>query len=256
MIFSHHAWTAFIGGLFSCAHCLGMCGGFVLHLSREGNRRRMFLSQLSWHLGKLGSYLFLGAVAGFTGGYFQLFILRHGWWQNLLCYLAAAAMLFAGLSLLGLLPVRSSRYDGVLQGILGPLARRLFSTSSPGSALTLGVATGFLPCPIVLGFIAYALQTGSVPAGIAVMAGLSLGTTLPLLLLSGATRMTGWHLRRWAPAAGGVVLLLLALGTALRGSEFFHRFLGCPPKPVLHESSNTAPHPTCAKKSDGIGSDD
>jgi len=232
---THHLWIGLAGGAVAFAHCVGMCGGFVLHLSREKNRQRMLAGQLLWHAGKLCSYMFLGAVAGFTGAYFQLFFLRHGLWQNLLSYLAAAVMLLAGLSLLGLLPVRGKGEGGV-QDALTTLVRRFFTASSPGAALAMGIATGFLPCPIVLAFIAYSLQTGSVPSGIATMAGLSLGTALPLLMLGGAARLTRWHLRSWGARAGGIILISLAISTALRGSVLYHKLLGCPPKPVLHQS--------------------
>ena len=233
---THHIWIGFAGGLVAFSHCVGMCGGFVLHLSREKDRRRMLAGQLLWHAGKLCTYMFLGAVAGFTGAYFQLFFLRHGLWQNLLCYASGGVMLLMGLSLLGLLPVRGEEGGNALQNALLASVSRFFTGSPPGAALAMGMATGFLPCPIVLAFIAYSLQTGSVPSGMATMASLSLGTMLPLVLLGGAARLTRLHLRSWGPKAGGVILIILAIGTALRGSTVIHELVGCPPKPVLHQS--------------------
>jgi len=235
---THHIWIGFAGGLVACVHCVGMCGGFVLHLSRDKTRHAMLTSQLPWHAGKLFSYLLLGAFAGFTGGYFQLFFLRHGMWQNLLSYFSGAVMLLMGLSLFGLLPVQNRSGEGVVEGMLASFGGRLFSTQSPGAALLLGVVTGFLPCPIILAFIAYSLQTGSVPGGMATMVSLGLGTSLPLVLLGGAARMTRWHLRSWAPKAAGMILILLAATTALRGTGIYHKLIGCPPKPVLHLSDH------------------
>lgn len=235
---SHHIYIGLAGGIIAFGHCVGMCGGFVLHLSRDKGRHAMLSAQLLWHGGKLMSYLFLGALAGFAGGHFQLFFLRHGVWQELLGYLAGVAMFSAGLSLLGLLPV-PGRGGGLPRGMLASLGA-LFSSPSPGAALLLGAATGFLPCPVILAFVAYSAATGSVPGGMACMAALSLGTSLPLALLGGTARLTRWHLRSWAPRAGGVVLILLAAGTALRGSTLYHELLGCPAKPVLHEGSPDA----------------
>lgn len=235
---THHIWIGFAGGVVACTHCVGMCGGFVLHLSRQGTRHAMLTSQLLWHAGKLFSYLLLGACAGFAGGYFQLFFLRHGMWQNLLSFICAALMFLMGLSLAGLLPVQNRNGQGVVEGMLACFGGRLFSSPAPGASLLLGVVTGFLPCPIILAFIAYSLQTGSVPAGMATMVSLGLGTSLPLMLLGGAARMTRWHLRHWAPKAAGAILIVLATTTLLRGTSIYHRLIGCPPKPVLHLSDH------------------
>lgn len=247
---THHIWIGFAGGIVAFAHCVGMCGGFALHLSRERNTNRMLTGQFLWLVGKLFSYIFLGALAGFAGSYFQLLFLRHGLWQNLLSYAAAGVIFLTGLSLLGLLPVRGNRPEDLVPSLLSSLGG-LFSASSPGSALALGVVTGLLPCPVVLAFIAYALQTGSVLGGMAVMGSLGLGTAIPLLGLGGAARLTGWHRRSWAPLAGGAILIVLSVSTALRASAFFHKVLGCPPKPVLQQSAATQSRPCCA----GTGND-
>ncbi|WP_026841356.1 sulfite exporter TauE/SafE family protein [Citrifermentans bremense] len=251
---THHLWIGFAGGLVACAHCVSMCGGFVLHLSREKERQDMLAGQFLWQAGRLCSYLFLGAVAGFTGGYFQLLLQRHGLWQNLLSYGAAAVMFLMGASLLGLLPLRGEANRGMFSSTLSALAARLCTDSSPGSALTMGIVTGFLPCPIVVAFLAYSLQTGSVLSGLATMAALAAGTSLPLLALGSAARLTRWHLRAWGARAGGAVLLLFALGTALRGSSFYHRLLGCPPTPGAHTISASAHSATGAWRGDAYDS--
>ena len=110
----------------------------------------------------------------------------------------------------------------------------------------MGMATGLLPCPIIFAFLAYSLQFGSVSAGMATMSGLSLGTMLPLLLLGGATRLSKLHLRNWAPKAGGIILVLLGLSTFFRGTAIFHRLLGCPSRPALHQVQAGASKPCCA----------
>lgn len=236
---AHHIGIALAGGIAATGHCVGMCGGFVLHLSREADGRRMMTQQILWHCGRLSSYLFLGAVAGFAGGMFQLFLLRHALWQNLLSLSAAAMIFLAGLRLMGLLPVR--REGGILGSVLFETAAGLFNVSSPGGALAMGIGTGFLPCPVVVAFIAYAVQTGSVPVGMATMAALGAGSALPLLLVTGAARCGTLRLRTRGAKAGGCILILLAFGTALRGTEIYHRLVGCPPRPVLHESCLAPP---------------
>jgi len=251
---THHLWIGFAGGLLAFAHCLGMCGGFVLHLSQEQDRKTMLTGQLLWQAGKFSSYTFLGAIAGYAGGSLQLFFLNHGRFQNLLSYAAGGIILLMGLSLLGLLPVRGKLAENAAASMLAHLCRKFFTRSSPGAALSLGMATGFLPCPIVLAFLAYSLQSGSVLKGMATMGSLSLGTMVPLLLLGGITRLAGVHLRSWAPKAGGIILVLLGISTALRGTAIFHELLGCPPEPALHQAQLNESKPCCAGEVHGNGS--
>jgi uncharacterized protein len=248
---SHHIWIGFAGGLLGFAHCLGMCGGFVLHLSQGESRKTTIPSQLLWLAGKLFSYLFLGAVAGYAGGFLAGWLPKQALFQNLLSFTAGAIILLMGLQVLGLLPVRKNGSFGA--SLLSTLGRTFLATSSPGSALTLGLATGFLPCPIVLAFLAYALQSGSVATGMITMAALGLGTTVPLLLLGGFSRLLRVHLRSWAPKAGGILLVLLGLTTVLRGTAAFHHLLGCPTDPGLHPVAGVAQKPCCNGGQHGNG---
>jgi uncharacterized protein len=252
---THHLWIGFAGGLLAFAHCVGMCGGFVLHLAQEKDRTRMLAGQVLWQAGRGTTYVFLGALAGFAGGFVENF-LSHSVFQNLLSYTAGFMILLMGLSLLGLLPVRGNGAGGAAVGAIASMAGKLFAGGSTGKSLFLGIATGFLPCPIILAFLAYALQSGSVLDGMAIMAALAAGTMVPLLLLGSLTRLTGLHLRSWGPKAGGVILIILGLTTTLRGTEAFHHLLGCPSKPSLQaQSQETAPmKPCCAGKVHGNSS--
>ena len=245
---TNELWWGFSGGILAFAHCLGMCGGFVVHLSQGKTGKCMIACQLLWQTGKLCTYLFLGALAGYTGGFLDLLFLKQGLFQDLLTYGSGAIILLMGLSLLGLLPVGGKDDQSFSVGALVALGQKFFTASSPGAALTMGVATGFLPCPIVIAFLAYALQSGSVAKGMATMGALSLGTMVPLLLFGGATRLTGVHRRSWAPKAGGVILVLLGLTTVLRGTVIYHHLLGCAIKPAPRQSQLDSKYPCCTEK--------
>ena len=253
----HHIWIGFAGGLLGFAHCLGMCGGFVLHLSLGKNGARMITGQLLWLAGKLFSYMFLGALAGYAGSFLEASLLRQGQIQNLLSFAAGGVILLMGLSVLGLFPVRTKRLGGFGESVMVTLGRSFLTGQSPGAALTLGLATGFLPCPIVLAFLAYALQTGSVLSGMLTMGALGLGTMLPLLLLGGLSRLSGIHLRSWAPKAGGMLLVVLGMITALRGTTIYHHLLGCPSEsPPQHQVATDAQKPCCTGELHGNGGGD
>ncbi len=230
-----HLLIGFVGGLLAFPHCLGMCGGFMVHLAGSNGRKWTMLTQLAWLTGKLFTYTFCGAVAGYAGARAAVF-LQHTYLQNLFSYLAGGLILLAGLNLLGLLPVKGAgglANDGLLAGLCRPLIK----TPSPGGALVFGIVTGFLPCPIVIGFLAYAMQSGSVSTGMATMAAMGLGTMLPLAALGGASSLVGSHLKSWGARAGGIILVLLGLATVLRGTELFHSLLGCKTQPAFVQAS-------------------
>jgi uncharacterized protein len=243
----HHLWIGFAGGLLAFAHCLGMCGAFVLYLSQEQDRKKMLAGQLLWQGGKFFTYTFLGALAGYAGNFFQLVFINHAGFRQGLTWVAGGIILLSGLSLLGLLPVSgksASRAGGFFSSLCGTLG----AGSAGARPLLLGMMTGFLPCPIIVAFLAYSLQTGSVAAGMTTMAGLSVGTMLPLMFLGGITGVA-LPFRKWGPKAGGVILIILGLTTSLRGSGVFHHLLGCPPPPELQQQhSQAAMKPCCIGK--------
>ncbi|HEY3307179.1 MAG TPA: sulfite exporter TauE/SafE family protein [Desulfuromonadaceae bacterium] len=251
---THHIWIGLAGGLFAFAHCIGMCGGFVLHLAQEPDRVKMAVNQLLWLTGKTFTYTFLGAVAGYAGGLIEVVLFRNTGFLNILSFGAGSIMFLMGIVVLGLLPVPGGLPGSSGNGLMTGLCKTLLRTPRPGAALFLGMATAWLPCPIVIALLAYALQTGSVLKGMATMAGMGIGTAVPLLLLGTAAGLGGVHIRKWGARAGGVILLFLGLTTVLRGTEIYHQILGCPPKPALHQAQKTSPpKPCCTGKNHASG---
>ena len=218
----HYVWLGLAGGAVAFAHCLGMCGGFALHLSQGSSGRAALTRQLLWHAGKTATYVLLGALAGFLGGVIGS---SHGLLrlQDVLAYVAGAIMLLMGARLLGVLPGRrTAAGDGLFAGVF----RQFFSEPTPPAAFALGLVTGLLPCPVVVGFLALSLQSGSVLTGMATMGAVGVGTVWVLLVLG----MTGYAVRlrtrRWGAAVGGLVLVLLGTVTILRGTGVLHHAMG------------------------------
>jgi len=243
----------FVGGAVAFAHCLGMCGGFALHLARAPSRWGVLARQLLWHAGKTFTYVFLGAMAGFVGGLAGA-AGTVAWVQKALTYVAGGVMALMGLAILGLLPRRSKTPSASTStpspakeggGLLASLFRQFFREPTPAGALVLGLATGFLPCPVVVGFLALCVQSGSVLAGMATMAAMGVGTVWALLLLGMSGHVLTLRLRRWGAATAGAVLIVLGLATVLRGTEAFHHVLGCPRPPAQEAPARPAPCPCC-----------
>ena len=185
----------------------------------------------------------------FCNTFVEVLLFDNAGFRNILTYLAGAVIVLAGLSLLGLLPVGKKGLPG--GDLFAAVFGKLFRSTSPEGALVAGIATGCLPCPIVIAFAALSLQTGSVLTGMATMGGLGVGTMVPLLLFGAVGRLTGMHLRSWSARAGGIILVVLGLITVLRGTEIYHQFLGCPPKPVLYQAEAKEIKPCCPGKNHG-----
>ena len=53
--------AAFVAGLLGSVHCVGMCGAFASSCARTRG------GLAAWHLGRVGTYALLGALAGSVG---------------------------------------------------------------------------------------------------------------------------------------------------------------------------------------------
>ena len=198
--------------LAASVHCAGMCGPLVLAAGgAPGTRRDRFGSCLALQAGKTATYLFLGALAGVAG----LKIVESpllGWLAPALVPAAGIALVLAGLSLLGL------RAGGSAPGFCGSLWPRLVGPilkgRPPGTPLFVGMAMGLLPCPLTAAGLVTALASGTPMRGVAVMAGMALGTFPALALVAARGAVGGDTLRPRLSRAAGVVLSLAGLAVA------------------------------------------
>ncbi len=213
----HDLATAAALTLAASVHCVGMCGGFVVAGgARVGFGARLLLDQLFLQAGKATSYLFLGALSGLVGAALTAsHALRVG--GRVLGVLTGLALIFAGLTLLGLL---SRTGDGIAARLAPHLARLTgpLNLSRPGgSALLVGMALGFLPCPLVYAGLAAAAATGSAARGAAVLAGVALGTIPALTLVAAFGSFVPARARLLLARSAGVLLVVLGLWRTGRG---------------------------------------
>jgi hypothetical protein len=91
----------------------------------------------------------------------------------------------------------------------------------PGFPLVVGMAMGFLPCPLIYAGLAGAAASGSPGAGAAILAGVALGT-LPALTLAAVFGTAAFRpgTRLFLARAAGVLLVVTGLLTAGRGFGF------------------------------------
>lgn len=208
-------WLAMLGGLLGSSHCVGMCGGFAamvgLHTgSLLGNLR----AQLIYSLGRIMSYVTLGAIAGFAGQRLTAAVPPLINVPAVLCLVAGVFLFREGLLASGLINRRvgSAATAGCL---FGPLFASLLKIPGGRNAFVAGIATGLLPCGLVYAFVSLAASSGQMLDGLTTMLAFGIGT-VPLMVLTGCgASLLSWAARRrlWQFAAWSVMITgLLTLG--------------------------------------------
>jgi len=205
--------TGLVAGILNTPHCLGMCGGFPLHLAKSSKKGKVTLRQLLFVIGKTFTYIFLGAIAGALG----VVVFKDSSIASFAPVLRVVAGLITmtfGLLMMGVRLPSIKALQGISEaGFVRSLFGGLFSSPSPTAAFTLGLGVGFLPCPLPMGLLTIAALSHNVPHGMALMAGMGIGTAPGLL----AVGLFGVELdRRFAKVgmkAAGVVLVAIGLLT-------------------------------------------
>jgi sulfite exporter TauE/SafE len=194
--------AAFAAGLVTSLHCVGMCGPVACVLSPNASSQEGMLARTStYHLSRILSYTFIGALAGAIGA------APLAWFQgNSIALLPWVLVLFFVIIGLGL-ESRIPKPRKVTQAFFRLSMRFRQLPGCVGSSV-LGFATPMLPCgPLYLMF-GVALMTGSAIAGAEFMLAFAIGT-LPLLWF---VHMQMGRIRRWLSPAR---LRLIQRGMAL-----------------------------------------
>jgi sulfite exporter TauE/SafE len=228
MIFSNLV-LAFVTGLISSfGHCLGMCGGIVAiysarqaALAKSEGASPKLLSRIGSltpvHIGRIITYTFLGALIGLAGSLLDQFGGLVGL-QGVFSILVGIAMVAVALSLMGVLPPIEVALASIRGGAspMKPM-RSLFGKRGLAANLGLGILWGFLPCGLVFAMLVVAAQTQSLWGGALTMLAFGLGTVPTLLGFSLATNLLSPQLRGRLQFFAGILILLFAAQTILRG---------------------------------------
>ena len=203
-----------------------MCGGFVCALGADPRRRLATLRRhLLYNGGRITTYCFLGALAGFLGAaliiHYQSGANPVIVSQRLLALLAGTLMIVAGLSLLGYFNRWQALGPGIGGWFYAGLLRDLLKIPGPATPLAFGVFNGMLPCPLVYAFVAQAAASGGPLPGLLLMLFFGLGTFPAMLLVAaiGSRLNSNWRLR--GVRLAGLFIVGFGLITLLRGAVSF-----------------------------------
>lgn len=144
--------AVFIASILGSTHCVSMCGPIVITVNNSNSYVYLY------HIGRLISYLILGALAGLTGETF----LSNNFpiVSTISVVLISIFFIYSGFKLvmgkpLEFLPVKTAAH------VLTKSAKWSMTQSRPVKSLTIGIINGFLPCGWLYIFVIAAVATKS-----------------------------------------------------------------------------------------------
>ena len=211
--------VAFLMGLFSSLHCLGMCGSIIgsltlsLDKSIRTHKHRLWPYVMSYNLGRILSYAIAGLLAGFAEEVLSRPLGGHG--HRVLQILSALIMMGAGLYIAGWFPrfAYIEKIGSLFWRHIEPFGRKLIPIANLPKAFIFGMIWGWLPCGLVYTALALSATTGDMMRSSLTMLAFGSGT-IPAVLTVGV--MTSWmvrlaHMKRFRQITGLTFMVLSIL---------------------------------------------
>lgn len=184
-------YSAFLLGLISSLHCVGMCGPIALSLPYTRVQRwKIVQESLLYNFGRITTYAVLGLLLGTFGK--GIAMVGYSQWISI----------GLGVILIGMALYKTGiqQVESAFNGIIGATIRKGFNKTMKmkNGFFLLGMLNGMLPCGIVFYALAASLLTFQTWNGALYMAIFGLGT-MPLMLLTvvGAQFFQKASIRRW-----------------------------------------------------------
>ena len=168
--------TAFLLGLMTSPHCLGMCGGILLGNCAQS--RSPAIASLTYNGGRVLSYTAIGGIFGALGTVtaYSMSV------KSMVFTMVGLAVILIGLNLWGLLPGLGALIASQPSFCQLPTQMQKCFAGRP---LLIGLLTGLMPCASLYAMWLHAVSGGSAAYGAESMLAFALGTA-PLLFLFGA----------------------------------------------------------------------
>ena len=166
-------YSAFIFGLISSLHCIGMCGPIAMMIPVERNNPSKKATQIfTYHLGRLSAYGTIGFIFGLLGKGFYM----AGIQQQLSVFIGIAMICIV------LIPEKifaKYNFSKPVFKLISKIKTTLgsqFKNKSYKSLFTIGLLNGFLPCGMVYVALFGAIAMQSPTLGVLYMVLFGLGT--------------------------------------------------------------------------------
>ncbi len=209
-------------------HCVGMCGPIVVSFSLHLESKRVLISNLLYHFGRVMTYAVLGGVVGITGSFVRV---TAG-----IAVLQKAVMIFTGLMIvvmglsmggwLSLGRIFGDHYNP--NGIITRGFGKMSGAQSTSAYLPLGLLLGLLPCgPVYTALITAARAGMEIQSpfkaffiGMGLMVSFGLGTIPSLLLVAGLTDMKWLRSREVIYKIGSVLMIAVGIYFVIKGIRY------------------------------------
>ena len=197
-------------GLASSLHCVGMCGPLIMSVPVQHlQEREKTVGMLFYQLGRIGTYVVLGVIAGLLGwriyaaGFQQLFSIILG---------AVLLLMLSGRFFLNQFHGNNWLNKRVTQIMFWAIKQQ-----SPMGMLLMGAANGLLPCGMVYMALTGAMASGSIAGAALFMFSFGIGTLPALLGLAFWGVKLSWQTSHYMQKAVPYVVAMTGILLILRG---------------------------------------
>jgi sulfite exporter TauE/SafE len=166
--------------------------------------------------GRIFTYVFLGAVAGFGGQRIAASTIPLVSTQRLLAMVAGVVMLLVGV--LALAPGIAQRCLPAQVGShLVPAFRQFLGSGGRWGVFVAGVANGFLPCGLVYALVAMCMAGASVASGMLLMMCFGAGTVPAMTLVGCGSTLLSHRARLQVQRVAACLVIVSGVVTIQRG---------------------------------------
>lgn len=230
-------YTAFIFGLISSFHCVGMCGPIAMMLPVDrNNQAKKTLQIITYHIGRLFAYATIGLIFGLLGKGFFL-----AGMQQKLSIIIGIAMIFTIL-----IPEKifaKYNFSKPIFKLISKIKTTLgnqFKNKSFKSLFIIGLLNGFLPCGMVYVALFGAIAMQSASFGVIYMLLFGLGTVPMMSSIVYINSYLTVPIRNKIQKAIPIIAVVLGVLFILRGLG-----LGIPYVSPTNMSLFVQEHPNC-----------
>lgn len=203
---------AFLLGLASSLHCVGMCGPLSLSvpLGRAGNSA---ITVYLYQAGRVLTYVMVGLIAGVLGRG----VLLSGYQQSLSILMGLVLLLIAAGFLLGKKARSIPFLNGYYLFISRLVSLAIQRASKPGGAFLFGMANGLLPCGMVYIAALSSISLGNVYDSGLFMLFFGVGTLPAMLTIAFVRHRIGFRRLNWLQSLAPGIMFVMGLLLVVRG---------------------------------------
>lgn len=166
--------SAFLIGLVSSSHCLGMCGGLAVASGLSAAKPALMLG---YNLGRISTYVILGVLFYFFASWLPQSVFPYLQILSSLLLVLTALYIFNFSNLLTYL----EKAGLPLWKFIQPTIRKILPVESILASYSLGILWGFIPCGLVYTALVFSLSNQQLAYSAGIMAFFGLGT-LPAMM--------------------------------------------------------------------------